>query len=313
MDNFNIRFSREKKMRVKKRHTLKRQKQSHSGNGLVNSIINKVPIEMHLPGYQYCGMGTKVAKRLARGQSGINPLDSACRDHDIAYTKHTNGKERLKADRQLLGASLKRIKSGDASFGEKAAAVGVSAAMKAKIGLSKIGLGLSKTKEKRKKIAIGRRNVIQKKQKIKMKKNIKRKSFTTVTKSIKQALHLKKPIDANHAIETALAAAKKSSSSTDVHTPRIIPIPKTGGMLPLIPIFAGLSALGTLAGGSAGVVRAIGAANEAKRQLSESQRHNEMMEAIAIGKSKRGNGLYLKPYRNGYGLYLKPYALSKNV
>lgn len=295
---------------------VKKTRKVVSGKGLVNSIINKVPFEMHLPGYQYCGMGTKVAKRVALGQSGKNPLDSACKVHDMVYTKHANGKERLKADQELLDASLKRIKSSDASFGEKAAAVGVSAAMKAKIGLSKIGLGLS---NKKKKVAVKKQsNVIRKvndskhKKKLK-KKNNKQKSFAAVTKSIKQALQMKKPIDANHAVETALAAAKKSSTSTDVHTPRIIPIPKAGGMLPLIPIFAGLSALGSLAGGSAGVVRAIGAANEAKRQLAESQRHNEMMEAIAIGKSKRGNGLYLKPYRKGYGLYLKPYALSKNV
>jgi galactokinase/mevalonate kinase-like predicted kinase len=40
-------------------------------------------------------------------------------------------------------------------------------------------------------------------------------------------------------------------------TPRIILIPMTGGMLSLIPIFAGLSALGSLAAGVAGIVKAV--------------------------------------------------------
>lgn len=111
----------------------------------------------------------------------------------------------------------------------------------------------------------------------------------------------------------ALIAAKKSSSPAIIQIPQIIPIPKTGGMLPLIPIFAGLSALGTLAGGTAGVVRAIAAASEAKKELKENKRHNQMMEAISIGKSRKGNGLFLKPYGKGYGLYLKPYSLEKNM
>ncbi|KAJ8910664.1 hypothetical protein NQ315_016042 [Exocentrus adspersus] len=78
--------------------------------------------------------------------------------------------------------------------------------------------------------------------------------------------------------------------------PRVIPIPKVGGILPLLPIFAGLSALGTVAGGIAGVSKA----------MSEAQRHNKTMEAIALKNSKSGSGLYLKPHRHGVGLFLKP-------
>ena len=76
-----------------------------------------------------------------------------------------------------------------------------------------------------------------------------------------------------------------------------------GGFLPfLIPVFAGLSAAGALAGGAAGVVKAVNDSNSAKRQLDESKRHNEAMEAIALGK-----GLYLRPDKKGLGLHLKPY------
>ena len=58
------------------------------GKGLVNSIINKLPVELHIPGYQYCGLGTKLKERLVRGDPGINPLDAACKKHNIAYSKN---------------------------------------------------------------------------------------------------------------------------------------------------------------------------------------------------------------------------------
>ena len=48
--------------------------------GLVKNLINRLPFEFHIPGYQYCGPGTKLAKHLARGNPGINPLNSACKE-----------------------------------------------------------------------------------------------------------------------------------------------------------------------------------------------------------------------------------------
>ncbi|KYN10235.1 hypothetical protein ALC57_17633, partial [Trachymyrmex cornetzi] len=38
--------------------------------------------ELHIPGYQFCGPGTRLEKRLARGDRDINPLDAACREHE---------------------------------------------------------------------------------------------------------------------------------------------------------------------------------------------------------------------------------------
>lgn len=68
------------------RHVSSRKLKSCSGGGIINSLINKLPFELHLPGgYQFCGPGTKLEKRLARGDQGINHLDTACRAHDIAY------------------------------------------------------------------------------------------------------------------------------------------------------------------------------------------------------------------------------------
>ena len=37
------------------------------GAGLFDKIINALPFEVYIPGYQFCGSGTRLAKRLARG------------------------------------------------------------------------------------------------------------------------------------------------------------------------------------------------------------------------------------------------------
>lgn len=81
--------------------------------------------------------------RLKRGDTGINELDAACKEHDIAYSQNSDITERLKADKTLQRKAWKRVKSKTSSFGEKAAALLVTAAMK---GKRKLGMGL-KTKK----------------------------------------------------------------------------------------------------------------------------------------------------------------------
>ena len=100
---------------------------------LVNKAIDALPVELHIPGgYQYCGPGTKLKKRLSRNDPGINKLDQACKEHDIAYSKYSDSANRSIADRALAEKAWQRVKSGDASFSERAAALAVAAAMKAK-------------------------------------------------------------------------------------------------------------------------------------------------------------------------------------
>ena len=78
-------------------------------------------------------------ERLARGASCINPLDAACKEHDIAYPKkRDNLNARRAADRVRTERAWKRVLAEDASLGEKAAAWGVANTMKAKI---KLGMG----------------------------------------------------------------------------------------------------------------------------------------------------------------------------
>lgn len=100
---------------------------------IVNSAIDALPVELHLPGgYRYCGPGTKLKERLARGDVGINKLDEACKDHDIAYSNYSDTARRSLADRVLAEKAWQRVKSSDASIGERAAALAVTAAMKTK-------------------------------------------------------------------------------------------------------------------------------------------------------------------------------------
>lgn len=242
------------------------------GGGLVNSLINNLPIEVHLPGYNYCGPGTKLQERLLRGDKGINPLDEACKHHDIAYSSHTDLENRHKADLQLMNMAKQRLHSKNAGKGEKLASWIVSKVMKTKL---KNGCGL--------------------------------KSFGSLVSKIRSNIKKAKTKNSSDLIKNAYQAAKKLcqlNSHHRIRMPRIIPLPKTGGILPLIPIFAGLSALGSLAGGAAGIAKTVNDYKNAQKNLKESERHNKVIESIALGK-----GMYIKPYKSGKGLFVKS---SKN-
>ncbi|KAL4088787.1 hypothetical protein QTP88_023871 [Uroleucon formosanum] len=224
-----------------------RRRNKNKGSGLINTLINKLPIELHVPGYQYCGPGTNLKKRLARGDKGINPLDSACRDHDIAYEQSNSIADRNKADYILEQRAWDRFKSKDSSLKEKAVAWGVTTAMKAK---RKIGGGC------------GFKAALKATKKV-LKKNIGEKNLMKLTKK-------------------CVAVARKTFNIKKTKVPRTINIPKKGGVLSLIPIFAGLSALGALTGGVANVVKV---ANEFNKNAP----------------SHLGKGLYLTPYKgNSY-------------
>lgn len=273
-----------------------KNRSNRSGNGIVNSIINKLPFELHLPGYQFCGPGTKLEKRLQRGELGINGLDSACREHDIAYENSNNIEHRRKADQKLIEGAWQRAKSKDSRIGERINALAVVNLMKAK---TKLGMGIAMKKKKKSRKTMNMKTVSA----VAVAKAIP--SFKTVLRSARNAIN-KRQYTFKESINAALAAAKNTVKlrKKQVKIPRIIKVPKIGGVLPfLIPLFAGLSALGALSGGAAGIARAVSKAGEAKNELSEAKRHNKTLEAIALGK-----GLYLKPYKTGMGLHLN----SKN-
>ena len=263
---------------------------ARKGRGVLNTLINKLPVELHIPGYQFCGPGTRLNKRLARGDRGINPLDAACKSHDIAYSQHQDLRRRHEADKTLSEFAWQRFRSKDAGVGEKAAALAITGIMK---GKTKLGMGLRKRTRSRKSPGSGKRRRVG--------GTI---SFAGAVTRARNRIKGKKRFNLLSAAKQALGSITKRKIGQP--KTRIIKIPKTGGILPLIPIFAALSALGSLGGGAAAVAKAVGDAKAAAKDLKEKQRHNQAMEAVALGK-----GLHLGPYKKGFGLYLKPYG-SKN-
>ena len=87
----------------------------HYGKGLWNKLLSSGTLpELHLRNiftgerYNFCGPGTKLDERLARGDQPINELDAACMKHDIHYKDHKEVEERHPADKDLQ-LSAKRI------------------------------------------------------------------------------------------------------------------------------------------------------------------------------------------------------------
>lgn len=321
------------------------------GKGMVNWAIKHIPFEMHIPGYQYCGPGTKLQERLARNDPGINPLDHACKAHDISYSKFKDTTQRNIADKILAEKAWQRAKSSDASISERAAALAITNIMKTKamlgMGLGKIsnvfspkyqntkkGYGCSGNlkaafKKNRKRTNSGKTRKTttkQRRMKTKSKKLTAKAIFRVAKAKAREAIKKKRVRTVDKAAQVAEKAAisevgrifKKNKQSPisplEVEKElRIIPVPKQGAALPLIPIFAGLSALGALMGGSASIANAALSASRAKKNFGEAQRHNQTMEAVALGKnSNTGSGLFLRPYKAGLGLYLTPDP-SKNM
>ena len=89
----------------RKTRTKRRTRKSVRGGKLdLQKALSKTGIEFHLPGYQFAGPGTKLQKRLALGQQGINRLDRIARTHDIDYSMAQNLQDKWKADDKMIRA-----------------------------------------------------------------------------------------------------------------------------------------------------------------------------------------------------------------
>lgn len=299
----------------------KKNKESKAyGLGLVDFILNKLPqVEYHIPGgYQFCGPNTQLEARLARGDPGINKLDRACKDHDIAYSATKNSKSRIEADKALVARALPRIYSKDSKLSERAAALLVTGLMGAKIGLSKIGLGLSKKKKKnpksksvitRKKMKKSQRRhnrrrrsvkVVKRKKKT-VKKSLKRKSisFGKLVHGARAGIKKSKikSSSLNDTIKAGIRSAKDLKRNKTVKISRVLKLPKFGGsVLPILPILSALSAIGSISSSAVGVVKAIKNIESAKENM-----HGKTEKKIGTGlyltQNVRGSGFFLKPFR----------------
>ena len=69
---------------------------SSKGGSILNKMINSLPVEMHLPGHNFTGPGTKLNKRLnpdltpKKWSKPINRVDKAAYNHDICYLKNND-------------------------------------------------------------------------------------------------------------------------------------------------------------------------------------------------------------------------------
>ena len=235
------------------------------GRGLLNKLIDSLPFEAHIPGdYRYCGPGTRLEERLKRGDPGINPLDEACKLHDIAYSKTSDTVERNKADLQLADRAWQRVKASDSSLGERAAAYAVTNAMKLK---AKLGMGLSNTSSSpSSSSSSSKKKTPAKKKKTEQKKKVNKKKTTTTTTTKKKA-------------------AVKSQKPAE----RIIPIPKTGAGLKNLLTGIGLASR-TIAP-VAQLIKTVIAGFQKKKNV-------HVGGGVYLRPYRQGYGLYLKPYRS---------------
>lgn len=212
-------------------------------------------------------------------------MDEACKEHDIAYSQSNSLVDRHHADEILENRAWERVKAKNAKLSERAAAWAITNTMKAK---RKVGMGRRRggTLSFRQHVLLPVLKSLQ--------KSFEGKGLTTKKDVQKSALF---------ALRAARAAIKKAGGRRKIRVPRIIPYErKSGGILPLIPLFAGLSALGSLAGGASAIAKTVIDAKNAKKKLEEDQRHNVAMEEIG----KKGAGLFLrKTPKGGYGLFLR--------
>lgn len=79
------------------------------GSGLFNKAVSKLPFEMHLPGHNFTGPGTRLNRRLNPDgtpkdwSKPINRVDSAALHHDLCYAKNQDRKTRNEVcDREML-------------------------------------------------------------------------------------------------------------------------------------------------------------------------------------------------------------------
>src|SRR5215211_8366755 len=105
------------------------------GGDIVDEIGKHVG-EIHFPGSNYQGPGTKFTDRILRGDKPVDRVDEAAMHHDLAYHIYKDKDKRHEADRKLL-ADIDSIQNP--TFKEKLKAMTTKAVIKPKLFL---GLGM---------------------------------------------------------------------------------------------------------------------------------------------------------------------------
>jgi hypothetical protein len=125
----------------------KEPKKWEAESGLsLNEIVQgeKEQKEWHLPGYKFCGPGTRVVTRLLRGDKGINELDEGCREHDISYLKDAGDDVALRKSDKRLREIAKKAGGISAYLVDKTFAMKRVAEDMGLVNPSKFAAGLSR-------------------------------------------------------------------------------------------------------------------------------------------------------------------------
>ena len=96
--------------------------------------------------------------------------------------------------------------------------------------------------------------------------------------------------------------AKQNGTGVDLDfsSAQIKKLSKHGGILPLIPLIGGITALGSLLGGAAGVAKTVLEKKAKDKELEELVRHNKEMEnALNSESGVNGTGLFLSKRPSG--------------
>lgn len=295
-------------------HSFNSKEVEAQGSGLFNRLLDKLPVELHIPGYNWCGPGTDITKN----RLPVNKLDEACKKHDLFYASHKNLKDRHQADKILQKESFQRVRDKDSSWKEKIAALGVTGAM---YGKRKLGLGLRAGKIDRamkntkqtvcQSCQCTRKPVRTVQNSTAKKRRNSRFTFKTGLNKLKESVKKyegQSNIDGKleEISEKVLAAGKRIFKKTPMKIPRVIGLPHTvkqGGALPLIPIISAISALGGLVSGATSIVKTVKNIMDAKSSFKNNRKNFE--------ETNVGDGLFVKPYRSGLGLFVRPY-IPKN-
>ena len=85
-------------------------KKGAAGDSFLNTLVNKLPFEVHLPGHNFTDTGTNLYKRLnpdgtpKEWSMPTNRVDNAAYHHDLSYSKHDDSKTRNEVcDKTMLG------------------------------------------------------------------------------------------------------------------------------------------------------------------------------------------------------------------
>ena len=229
-------------------------------------------IEFHYPGgYNFLGPGTDLNKR--RFQKPFNKLDAFAKEHDLAYEKARTKQEIHKADKIFEDKAWSRVKDSSAKFiQERIPAYLATNLIKLK---RKLGLGMKPRRKRYRKPKKGGN--------IRRKKNSKRRrvNFKSLLSKSRKAINKNLPITTN--ITRVLSTVAQPKGTSIVGFKRVIPIPKSGGILPLVPILGALSAAGLVGKSVSSIVDAVSSVNNLR-----------------------------KSFQSGKGIYAQPSSFYKN-